>query len=190
MATLTNPISPQNIVDRFADYVVATANSGIIYHTTNKPFPEFDVGLLGPDSGLTIAITGSNIVPAAPPNNIITASTIYNTLLAETNRYTRIRTLNATLTITEGAGNKTREPNSGVNVTRIAHLSASYVLNVGSPANGGVASQSVASTSSLETFFTNLRTAYNTARSTVQVINVNVCHGSCHSSCHTSRGRR
>ncbi len=187
MATLTNPISPQNIVDRFADYVVATANAGIIYHSTNKPFPEFDGALLGAASGLTIGISGASIVPA---NNIITAPNIYNTLLAETNRYTRIRNLNATLTITEGPGNKSREFTDARNVTAVAHLTADYAVGAGSPANGGVASGLVAFASSFESLFTNLRSGYNTARANTAVINVNVCHGSCHASCHGSRGRR
>jgi hypothetical protein len=185
MATLTNPINTQNIVDRFADYVVATANAGIVWHSTNLPFPEFDAALLLTSTGTPIAITGSNI-NATP----ITASTIYNTLLAETNRYTRIRTLRATLTITTGPGNATRLASDALDLSNIAHLTAPYTQTVPTPTNNGVAANNVISSGNLESFFTTLRTSYNTARATSVTINVNVCHSSCHSSCHGSRGRR
>jgi hypothetical protein len=39
MATLTNPINADNIVDRFADFVVDTANANIVWSASNKPFP-------------------------------------------------------------------------------------------------------------------------------------------------------
>jgi hypothetical protein len=189
MATLTSPITKQNIVDRFADYVVATANAGIVWHSTNKPFPEFDVNLLGASTGLTIGITGANI-DAAP----ITASTIYNALVAETNRYTRIRSLRATLTITDPGyaigGNSTRLSTDALDLTNIAHLSAAYAQSIGSPNNGGVATGQSISVTNLQTLFGNLQTAYNTARATSTLINVSVCHSSCHASCHGSRGRR
>ena len=47
MATLTNPINAQNIVDRFADYVTATADSGISWGTNALPFSEFNSANFG-----------------------------------------------------------------------------------------------------------------------------------------------
>ena len=38
MATLTNPITKQNIVDRFADFVSNHNNNQIVWGTNNKPF--------------------------------------------------------------------------------------------------------------------------------------------------------
>ena len=43
---LTDPISRQNIVDRFADYVRATANAGISWGTNAYPFGEWTHGYL------------------------------------------------------------------------------------------------------------------------------------------------
>ena len=86
MATLTNPIEEQNIVDRFADYVVATANAGITWGTNDIPFAEMGTSYFGgTTSGKSIGITGANI--SATP---ITASTIYNALVGETNAYKSI----------------------------------------------------------------------------------------------------
>lgn len=192
MATLTNPINAQNIVDRFADYVVATANANIVYHSTNKPFPEFDAALLGVDTGRTIAVTGSSITPSG---SAITASNIYNTLVAETNRYTNIRKTQFQLVIGLGAGNKTREATDAVNVTAKAHLAGTtHQGDVGSPANAGVASGQTVDDTNLETFFTNLRSAYQTTAENTTYVDgafaVTVCHQSCHSSCHGARGRR
>jgi hypothetical protein len=170
--------------------VQATANSGIIWYNNgpgavSEPFPEFDQALLGGSGGKAMEITGASIGP-----NPITAATIYNTLVAETNRFTRIRNLRATLTITTGAGNATRPASDARDVTNIAHLSSAYQGNIGSPANNGVASNQTISAPNLETFFTTLRSAYNTVRADTITINVDVCHSSCHVSCHGSRGRR
>ncbi len=188
MAVLTNPIGTQNIVDRFADYVVATANSGIIWGTNALPFGEFNSAEFGgTTAGKAIGISGS-AVNATP----ITASTIYNALVAETNTFTRIRNLQARLNVTGGGGNTGSRPTAGIvfDQTRVANMNTGYLQSIGSPANGGVASGNAISVTNLQQFFTNLQSSYNTARGTTTTITVNVCHASCHSSCHGSRGRR
>jgi hypothetical protein len=38
MATLNNPVNANNLVDRFNDFVAATANRNIVWGTGNKPF--------------------------------------------------------------------------------------------------------------------------------------------------------
>jgi hypothetical protein len=190
MATLNNPINPQNIVDRFADYVVSTANAGIVWGTNVSPFPEFNTAEFGgTTSGKSIGISGSNINAVG---DTITAVNIYNALVNETSAFSNIRNLRALLFVEGDGGNTGSRPTPGYvyDNTQVAYLNSSYLQSVGSPDAAGVSSGNTATSSGLETFFANLQSAYNTARATTQTIQVNVCHASCHSSCHGSRGRR
>ena len=103
MATLTNPITSQNIVDRYADFVTATANENIIWGTNALPFAEMPSTNFGRTaSGKSISVTGPSIVGT---NSEISAAKIYDTLLAETGTYTRIRRLRAILFVTGPGGN-------------------------------------------------------------------------------------
>ncbi len=89
MVTLTNPVTPQNIVDRFKDLVTDVANSGIVYGTNNKPFAEMpDATYAGTTAGATVTATGTTI---GTTGNTITASTIKTVLETETALYTNIR---------------------------------------------------------------------------------------------------
>lgn len=200
MATLTNPINSQNIVDRFADYVVVNANAGITWGTNNTPFPEFSTSFFGgTTSGKGIGINGNSI---GATETTITASSIYNTLVSETNAYTSIRQLRALLFIT-GAGNTagagTRVdagPRVGVgpgyiiDQTSVANMSTAYLQSIGSPSASDVSSGNSVTSSGLETFFLNLYNSYISTRSNTVTIQVDVCHASCHGNCHSSRGRR
>lgn len=188
MATLTNPIRTQNIVDRFADYVTATASSGISWGTNAYPFPEFDGNYFGGStSGRPIGISGGNI-----GSGLIVASNIYNTLVNETSAYTSIRNLRALLFVDGGGGNTGSRPTPGYvfDQTAVAYMNGSYLQSIGSPGNAGVAAGVTASDENLESFFNNLRNSYNSARSSTVTVQINVCHASCHSSCHGSRSRR
>ena len=190
MAELTNPVKAQNIVDRFADYVVATANSGIVWGTNAKPFAEMpDANFGGTTGGKAVEITGANLVPA---NTRITAANIYSYLVAETNSFTRIRNLRALLFVTGGGGNTGSRPTAGYvyDQTRKANLNTSRLQSIGSPANASVSAGQIVSAGNLETLFNTLRTAYTAAAGNTVTIQVDVCHASCHSSCHGSRGRR
>jgi hypothetical protein len=190
MATLNNPINPQNIVDRFADYVVATGNSGIVWGTNSVPFGEMSTSYFGgTTSGKSIGISGSNIDAVG---DIITAVNIYNALVTETATFTNIRNLRALLFVEGGGGNTGTRPTPGYvyDNTQVAYLNSSYLQSVGSPNAAGVSSGNTATSSGLETFFANLRSAYNTTRATTATIQINVCHASCHASCHGSRSRR
>jgi hypothetical protein len=181
MATLNNPINPQNIVDRFADYVVATANTGIVWGTDNLPFTQFDPAEFGGTTGgKAIGIIGSNIDAIG---NVVNAANIYNTLLTETATYTNIRNLQAVRFIAGDLG--------GVNFDQTfpAYFNTAYLQSIGAGASDVVSGSTVTSTG-LETFFDNLRASYNSARGNTVTLQVNVCHASCHNSCHTSRGRR
>lgn len=190
MATLNNPINPQNIVDRFADYVVATANSSIAWGTNAFPFPEWTYGAEfgGTTAGKAIGITGPNIGNVA---TVINAANIYNTLLTETVAYTNIRNLRAILFVDGGGGNTGSRPTPGTvfDTTAKAYFNTAYTQTVGA-GSSNVVSGNVATATGLETYFDNLRTSYNTARENTITLQVNVCHASCHSSCHGSRGRR
>ena len=180
MATLTNNINPQNIVDRFADYVTATAGAGISWGANALPFSQFSpANFGGTTAGRPIGITGPSI---SPVGGKITASNIYDTLVIETARYTSIRNLRAILNLT-GSGTQFDQ-------TAVAYMNSTYLQSIGSPANAGVASGNSISSSNLESLFNNLRTSYSNARSATTTITVTVCHTSCHSSCHGSRGRR
>jgi hypothetical protein len=197
VATLTNPINAQNIIDRFEDYVRATANSGISWYngpsSVSKPFPEFPDALLGPLPGQSRSISGAGF-----PGTPIIASTIYNVLIAETNRYTQIRLVRAMLNIQpqSPSTNKTREATESIDVTAVAHC-----VGFGSQSIATLGSYEILrdklikaggkpDRNSLEDFFFDLRAAYVTARNIPAPVSVNVCHSSCHSSCHGSRGRR
>jgi hypothetical protein len=196
MATLTNPINKQNIVDRFADYVVASGNAGISWGTNNRP-PYFNTTYLGfePFGGTTggkaIESSAANITDAN-----VTAATIYNVLVAETQRYSNIRNLRALVNVTGAGGNTPIGPEvpgaPGIiyDVTAKAYLSTAYRQATISPANAGVAAAQVARSANLESFYNNLRTTYSTYGNTTATIQVNVCHSSCHTSCHANRGRR
>jgi len=195
MASLTDPISTQNIVDRFADYVSATANSGISWGTNAYPFGEFDnPGLFGGSTGgKGIEINGTSIV-----NTPINASTIYSTLLAETARYTRIRNFRVTLDVSGAGGNSGSRPTAGTifDQTAVSHMNTAYVLTTGylegaGASAGSVSTDQLISSANLEALFARLRSAYNAARSVSGgTYTTTVCHASCHSSCHSSRGRR
>jgi hypothetical protein len=133
MATLNNPIGSQNIVDRFADYVVATGNAGISWGTNAYPFGEFPNIFGGGTGGKGIEISGGSIPVGT--NSAITASGIYNTLVAETNRYTKIRNLRALLFVEGGGGNTGSRPTPGYvyDGTAVAFLNNDYQQNIGSP---------------------------------------------------------
>jgi hypothetical protein len=190
MVTLTNPIQPQNIVNRFADYVTATADSGISWGTNAYPFGEFDGNYFGgTTAGRPIGISGGNIGSAG---GSITASNIYNTLVNETAAYTSIRNLRALLFVDGGGGNTGSRPTPGYvyDATAVAYMNAGYLQSIGSPDNAGISAGNAVTSGGLESFFNILTSSYNNTRVNTVTVQINVCHASCHSSCHSSRGRR
>lgn len=190
MATLTDPITPQNIVDRFADFVNADANAGIAWGTNAKPFGEMPAGNFGGGTGGTgIGITGANVGAA---DALIGATTIYNVLRDETTRVSNMRNMRARLNVTGAGGNTGSRPTAGIifDQTKKAHQDTGDRVAAGDQANGGVAAGNEITAAGLETYFTNLRTRYRAIRDSATTVTVDVCHASCHSSCHGSRGRR
>jgi hypothetical protein len=188
MATLSGNIRPQNIVDRYADFVTVTANSGVIWWRENKPFTEFDGNILNSGDSRSIGINGANIDPAGVS---ITPGNIYSTLLTETATYTNIRNLRALLFVEGGGGNNGTRPTAGIvfDGTAKSHFTTSYRQSLPSVTQGIATGQDITVTN-LEALFDRMRTAYNTRAEDIVTIQVNVCHASCHSSCHSSRGRR
>lgn len=189
MATLTNPVEEQNIVNRFADYVPPAANTGIVYHTGSVPFSEMATSYFGgTNAGRSLAITGASI---KTNGELIDASSIQDTLENETYQYTSIRNLNAKLNVTGSGGNTGSRSTPGIitNVTAMAYLNTNYRQALAARSVNLQTGQLI-DDSVLEQKFADLRTKYNSARSNTQTIQIDVCHASCHSSCHSSRGRR
>jgi len=190
MTTLTNPITPQNIVDRFKDFVTDTANSTIIWGTNNKPFSQMpDATFAGTTDGTTITATGSSI---GSTGNTITASNIVNALLTETALYTNIRNLRAVLNVVLSYYGGNYPGGGGViyDQTAKAYLNTDYRQTLNTVASTNVESEKIISATNLETFFTNLQTEYSTQSVNTATIQVDVCHASCHGNCHSNRGRR
>ena len=182
MVSLTGDITKQIIVDRYEDFVTATANASIVWGTDVKPFSEMPTANFGgTTAGRAIGVTGSNISAGSPPG--INASSIVSVLVAETVDYTNIRNLRARRYVSGCSG----QP--GFDQTRVSYLNTTYEQSVTTGA-GDVVSGNDTSTSAIETFFGNLQSEYSTLRTNTVTIDVTVCHCSCHSSCHGSRGRR
>ena len=192
MAALTGNINPQNVVDRFSDYVTATANSGIDWDDDNAPFPEFPrtSHMKGKrTTGIPKSVSGSNI---GTPGEPITAASIYAALVAETRNYTRIRQVRGRRFVEGGGGNVGSRPNAGydVDAVSIAIMNEAYIQDIGQPNNPWVQTDQPATADGLQQLFDSLRAAYLAARANTVILDQNVCHASCHSSCHGSRGRR
>jgi hypothetical protein len=188
---LTDPISAQNVVNRFADYVRGAANSGISWGTNAYPFGEFSARAFvfgGDTNGKPIEINGNNLGGVGA---IAVAQTVYNVLIDETFRYTRIRLMQAVLFVDGGGGNTGSRPTPGVvyNNTAVAHMNSSFQQSVSADRNN-VFAGNIMTRGGTAAMFNNMRAAYNVRRGQSSYQQVNVCHASCHSNCHSSRGRR
>lgn len=214
MATLNDPVNVQEIIDRFKDFVDATANSGIEWGTDVKPFPELtdaDAAILfggTTNEGRSNTLTDEKI----NKNNVVSAQDIIDALLAETTAFTRIRNIQIILNVTGGGGNTGTRPVAGpvpsTTIPKKAILSEAYIKELSRadlPSELKATQGTIISVESLEELFEALKTAYlnettkpgtspTAAGATPEVGNnpyiVSVCHASCHSSCHGSRGRR
>jgi hypothetical protein len=175
---ISNPISKQGIVDKFEDLVTDVANTGIVWGTDSKPFAEMpDASYGGTTAGDSLNITGANI-----SGTVITATTIKNVLETEAALYTNIRQQRAIKNII-GAG-------TVFDQTQVAHLDTGDRAALGAITATDITAGSIIDDTKLETYFSNIATAYNNIRTTTVTETIDVCHSSCHSSCHGSRGRR
>jgi len=187
MAELSGNINPQNIVDRYVDFVHATATGNLTWNKETLPFPEFDSNYFL-SGNRAVNINGSNVDTVG---NLVTPNNIYNTLLTETATYTNLRNLRALLFVDGGGGNTGSRPDPGFiyEATAKAHFTTDYRQALDAVTQGIAAGQTVTVTG-LEELFGRLRTAYSDKSVNTVTVQVNVCHASCHSSCHSSRGRR
>lgn len=188
---LTNPIEENNVITRFSDYVTTPANSDIIWGTNALPFTEMpSSNFAGTTSG---AAHSSDLASDIANNsNLITASRIYDVLVAETQLYTNIRKLRAILFVEGDGGNTGTRPTAGnvYDQTNVAHLSTSYRQSLSAVANNSTSTGNTVGVTQLQGFFQNLQDEYNSKRNTTTTIQIDVCHASCHNNCHGSRGRR
>lgn len=160
---------------------------------SSYPFAEFSHGSIfgGPTSGKVLQISGSNIV--GTDLDEIQAQSIYDVLIEETARYTKIRNMRAILFVDGAGGNTGSRPTPGVvfDQTAVAHMNDSYLQGPVSATREDVFSGNKITAGGLEVMFSNMRAAYNEKRAiSAGTWQTNVCHASCHSSCHGSRGRR
>jgi len=175
---ISDPISKQGIVDKFEDLVTDVANTGIVWGTDSKPFPEMpDASYGGTTAGDNINITGANIT-----DTLVTASSIKTVLETEAALYTNIRQQQAIRTVT-GAG-------VNFDATQVAHLDTGDRAALGAITATDITAGETIDDTKLETYFGNIAAAYNTIRTTTVTETITVCHSSCHYSCHSARGRR
>ena len=176
MAVLSDPISASNIISRFEDYVRSVANSDIVWHAGNLPFPDFPASELGPSTGKAAEISAANLTGA------IKASTLYNLLVAETNRYTRCRLLRA---LRYRSGD---EPYYDFDATNKASMIGAYAQYAG--ISQQVGGPDAINKTEIENQMAQCRSGYMAAAANAHQFTVSVCHGSCHANCHGSRSRR
>lgn len=185
MATLTNPITKQNIVDRFADFVSNHNNGQIVWGTNNKPFSQMpDSEFTGSTSGRSIGITGASIT-----GDTIDSSTMISVLEGEAYEYTRIRKMRARL-LMQTSGTGEANPRIDFNQTQVSYLASGRRLALDGINQSTVEEDDLVSVSGIETYFTDLQREMNEKRDTTYNKDVTICHSSCHSNCHGSRGRR
>lgn len=185
MATLTNPIRKQNIVDRFADFVANHNNSQIVWGTNSKPFSQMpNSEFTGSTAGRAISITGASIT-----GTTIDSSNLITALEGEAYQYTRIRKMRARL-LMQTSGTGEANPRVDSDSTRVAYLAASRRLTLSGINQSTVEEDDLVSVTGIETYLTDLRREMNEKRDSTYSKDVTICHSSCHSNCHSSRGRR
>jgi hypothetical protein len=81
----------------------------------------------------------------------------------------------------------TGELNGG---TALGHLTASYKVALPSNVGGEPSAGSTISSSSLSSFYSNLRYYANPDTNNSPTMDLRICHTSCHNNCHSARGRR
>ena len=185
MVILVNPISKQNIVDRFADYVETHQNSQIVWGTDALPFGNASASVYGgPISGRPLGITGASI-----PGVEIVSSNLIDTLEGECFEYTAIRKQQARLLMTT-SGTGEANPRIDFDQTNVAYLTSSERVALDGINASDVEEGDIISATGMETYLADLQRELNEKRDDVVAYDVSICHSSCHSNCHGSRGRR
>lgn len=185
MVILVNPISKQNIVDRFADYVSDYQNNQVVYGTDNLPFAQASTSTYGgTTAGRPLGITGASI-----PGVEIDSSNLIATLEGECYEFTAIRKQRARLLMTTSG---TGEPNPRVDFdnTEVAYLTTAERLALDGINASDVEEGDIITATGMETYLADLQRELDEKRDIVVPYDVGICHSSCHSNCHGSRGRR
>lgn len=184
-------INATNIINRFAEYVQASANADIVWGTNVLP-SELPASYFGGDTGGKAIDTGTINTDGVVNGSAVIADKVWNALINETTRFTRIRNLRAVLFVDGDGGNTGSRGTPGIvyDDTQMAHLSNAYDQTLNTPNRADIYQGNLITAAGLETFFASLQTQYLVARANTAYIEYHVCHASCHSSCHGSRGRR
>lgn len=139
MASITSPVAGSNLVSRFNDFTVLTANSGIVWGTDVRPFGEFTAANMpspytgtepfgGAKSGMG-TLTGNQGLTTTTE---IDGTNLYDKFVALTASYTRIRRLNAQLFVRSSGGSPwntgSRSGPGGTvtNISNVAHMNSSF----------------------------------------------------------------
>tara|TARA_B100001093_G_C26639516_1_gene932532 strand:- start:69 stop:947 length:879 start_codon:yes stop_codon:yes gene_type:complete len=95
---ITGEVKESNLLGRYKVLVTDKINNAIQFHDARLPSVDFSYLIDGPASG----IADNADLPGT--NAIIDASDIYDTLLADLNRYTRVRNISISISITSTGG--------------------------------------------------------------------------------------
>ena len=184
MVTTGTLIENTDAKNHFINAVQTPAHNQIVYHQTNRHTRAGIVAstaeyyIDNPPTGVSEAGLGSD-------GTIVTASTVYNHLVAATYNITNIR-LSAAFFYLNVNGSNVYQGAVGPSVTvRPTAYRQGFGVN-----NGGVTAGAVATAGTYNSLCTNLYNTWNSLKNNRSDFNVFYCHSSCHSNCHSSRGRR
>lgn len=191
MAVSGQLIENTESVNYFIGAVQTPAHNQIVYWDGNRhtyagvvaPTSEYYID--NPPTGVSVAGIGSD-------GTIITASTVFNHLVAATYNITNIRLSAANFYLTVDNFSPDTPPTNvfqatiGPSVT-VRPTGFRQGFGVG---NAGVSAGSLATAGSYNGLCTNLYNTWNSLKNNRSDFNVIYCHSSCHTNCHTSRGRR
>lgn len=186
MVTTGTLIENTDAKDYFIGAVQTPAHNTIVYHVNNRhnfngiqPVADpYDVD--NPPTGASEAGLGAD-------GTTITATTVYDHLVAATYNITKIRQAQANFYLLLDGGVYTLAGSVGPAVTV---RNNNWLQTVSGVDNAGVSAGSTATAASYNDLCTNLYNTWNTLKENRADFRVNYCHSSCHSNCHTSRGRR
>lgn len=212
--SLTNPISSQNIVDRFEAYfnlfnsdISTIAYQDIIVDTAPGSWTLLAQAGLSPDKTVPYQYVTTSGIEGA--DGKVNAWRLFSALRDQVNDYTKIRRMNLILRILGAGGNNGSRLTgskavSGRTYIEIWNMSGyvhytSDLRRVGTsrledegltPSGVGLTSGTVIDDVVLQNFMYKCIIAYRTIREDVGVEITEICHASCHRSCHSNRGRR
>jgi len=175
----------------FINAVQTPAHNQIVYHQTNR---HTRAGIVAPTSEYFIdnPPTGVSVAGLGNDGTIVTASTVFNHLVAATFNITNIRLSQANFFRTTDNFSPNTPPQNilqGSIGPSVTVRPTGFRQSVG-VANAGVASGNIATAASYNGLCTNLYNRWNTLKNNRSDFNVIYCHTSCHTNCHSSRGRR